>query len=51
MIVIDHAVWRDASSCQLLRLIVHGDQPTLGLWVSCKGDKAYAYDLVDVSEG
>ena len=28
-----------------------GDQPTLGLWVSCKGDKAYAYDLVDVSEG
>ena len=28
-----------------------GDQPTLGLWVSCKGDKAYAYDLVDVSDG
>ncbi len=28
-----------------------GDQPTLGLWVSCKGDKAYAYDLVEVSPG
>jgi len=28
-----------------------GDQPTLGLWVSCKGDKAYAYDLVDVPTG
>ena len=28
-----------------------GDQPTPGLWVSCKGDKAYAYDLGNVSEG
>ena len=28
-----------------------GDQPTQGLWLSCKGEKAYAYDLVDVSAG